>query len=657
MSNNIYNANFWELLSKYQIEIPIIQRDYVQGRDQNKRIRNKIVSRFKEASEGNPTKLDFIYGNIKNNIFYPLDGQQRLTTLFLYHLYFAIRDNKLNNTEIRAFFEKFTYSTRVSSKEFFKKLMKADLNINPSTSLSQIVINQNWFITYWKNDPTVSSALKMLDEIHTQCFETIFDFESLIKYGNKNITFEFLELEKFGLSDDLYIKMNARGKTLSPYENFKADLIGHIKKNDWEVEIPYQERFSTKIDGKWTDYFWDEGRNANKFDAFFINFFHQFLITEIATRDDLSASIVKKYFAVDSTTDNQKSISIDELLTEVLANIEGISETYLDEHSFRNLYKLLERYSSISRSLEVKFNLWTTDSTSIDNLLIAGRITYPNRVFHFAHSCYLLKNTDHNNESYNVWMRVVRNLIQNSTIDTIDTFRGALQLINELSGGSNNIYEFLSKQQIKSRFAERQVKEEIQKSKLLVGLQLSYEDLIKIEDTKLCYGRIEFVLNFIETRAEGDYSKMNDISQIFTKYFNDTDFSNQIRALFLTCGNGKFYDYWTSWVYVVDLPKRCLIENTSDLRNYSYHHSYRKYFADVVQKLLENNNILNHLETFKESNEFVSIPQWKQKVLANYKVLDNHCKSKMIAVANDDSICYLLNIGKPRSKESLKRLV
>ena len=223
MSNNIYNANFWELLSKYQIEIPIIQRDYVQGRDQNKRIRNKIVSRFKEASEGNPTKLDFIYGNIKNNIFYPLDGQQRLTTLFLYHLYFAIRDNKLNNTEIRAFFEKFTYSTRVSSKEFFKKLMKADLNINASTSLSQIVINQNWFITYWKNDPTVSSALKMLDEIHTQCFETIFDFESLIKYGNKNITFEFLELEKFGLSDDLYIKMNARGKTLSPYENFKAD--------------------------------------------------------------------------------------------------------------------------------------------------------------------------------------------------------------------------------------------------------------------------------------------------------------------------------------------------------------------------------------------------------------------------------------------------
>ena len=36
------------------------------------------------------------------------------------------------------------------------------------------------------------------------------------------ITFQLLPLEHFGLTDDLYIKMNARGKPLTPFETFKA---------------------------------------------------------------------------------------------------------------------------------------------------------------------------------------------------------------------------------------------------------------------------------------------------------------------------------------------------------------------------------------------------------------------------------------------------
>lgn len=657
MSNNIYNANFWELLSKYQIEIPIIQRDYVQGRDENQKIRKKIVSKFKEASGGKPTKLDFIYGNIKNNIFYPLDGQQRLTTLFLYHLYFALRDRDIKDIEINQLFERFTYSTRVSSKEFFKKLLKANITINAETKLSKEIANQNWFISYWKNDPTVASALGMLEEIHEQCFDSGFNFKTLISKDNKDITFEFLELEKFGLSDDLYIKMNARGKSLSLYENFKADLIGYIKKNDWEKEKPYQELFSTKLDGKWTDYFWDKGNNTKTFDSFFINFFHQFIITEVGTRSELSNQIIQNYFKSDSEKTNQGIISRDELLTIIVNNSDDLSEVFLDKRAFDTLYKLLEQYSSVSRNLMPSSNLWIADFTSIDNLLATGRITYPNRVFHYAHSSYLIKNSQHNNVDYDKWMRVVRNIISNSTIDTIETFRGALQLIKELSEGSGNIYEYLSKNQIKSRFADRQVKEEVQKSKLLTDKLLSYMDLTKIEDTKLCLGRIEFVLNYLEKKANKEYSKINTIVDIFTKYFNNNDFTNDIRALFLTCGDGKFYNYWSSKVYVVDLPKRCLIEHTNDLRNYSYNHNYRNYFSDVVEKMLLNGDISNHLLSFVSSSDYSLVPIWKQKIIENYKILDNNCKSKMIAVADDDSKCYVMNIGKPRSKESLRKLV
>ena len=84
--------SFYQLISKYRIEIPIIQRDYAQGRDNAKSadIRKSIISRFVKAvqdKDSEPLFLDFVYGRIEGNTFIPFDGQQRLTTLFLFHKY------------------------------------------------------------------------------------------------------------------------------------------------------------------------------------------------------------------------------------------------------------------------------------------------------------------------------------------------------------------------------------------------------------------------------------------------------------------------------------------------------------------------------------------------------------------------------------------
>ena len=75
------------------IEIPIIQRDYVQGRgltieEQDKR--EAFVTKLINAITDDKVKrchLEFIYGvkNETSKSFVPLDGQQRLTTLFLLH--------------------------------------------------------------------------------------------------------------------------------------------------------------------------------------------------------------------------------------------------------------------------------------------------------------------------------------------------------------------------------------------------------------------------------------------------------------------------------------------------------------------------------------------------------------------------------------------
>ena len=116
-----------------KVEIPIIQRDYAQGRtylDQDKKNLNKtglrfITSIFKHLKEGKEMELDFVYGSVlepdaatkrTDNVFLPLDGQQRLTTLWLLHWYIALRAGQLESSGQT--FKRFTYETRVSSRDF-----------------------------------------------------------------------------------------------------------------------------------------------------------------------------------------------------------------------------------------------------------------------------------------------------------------------------------------------------------------------------------------------------------------------------------------------------------------------------------------------------------------------------------------------------------
>ena len=97
MSN--INIIFWNLLQRVNIEVPIIQRDYAQGRIGKEILRKRFLESIKSVLDGKrPLKLDFVYGSIVNNKFLPLDGQQRLTTLWLVHWYIALRAGELNQS-------------------------------------------------------------------------------------------------------------------------------------------------------------------------------------------------------------------------------------------------------------------------------------------------------------------------------------------------------------------------------------------------------------------------------------------------------------------------------------------------------------------------------------------------------------------------------
>ena len=78
------------------------------------------------------------------------------------------------------------------------------------------------------------------------------------------ITFNRLNLGDFGLSNELYIKMNARGKQLSDFDKLKSTLEEELQIQQEEksvdgtklAEEKDEERWRTLMDGAWIDFFW-----------------------------------------------------------------------------------------------------------------------------------------------------------------------------------------------------------------------------------------------------------------------------------------------------------------------------------------------------------------------------------------------------------------
>ena len=72
-------TTFHTLIKNYEIRIPLIQRDYAQGREdaRSRRVRRDFLRALKEAlTSEKPLHLDFIYGEEDGRTFLPFDGQR-----------------------------------------------------------------------------------------------------------------------------------------------------------------------------------------------------------------------------------------------------------------------------------------------------------------------------------------------------------------------------------------------------------------------------------------------------------------------------------------------------------------------------------------------------------------------------------------------------
>lgn len=460
--NIIYNDNY----KIEMITIPRIQRDYVQGRidDKVNIIRKELLYEIKKAFDtGIPANLNFIYGSTGEGEFIPLDGQQRLTTLFLLHWYASRKENIPE--EGRVFLNDFRYLVRDTSQDFIEKLN----SFSPSftTFLSNEIRDQPWYPDRWEYDPTISSMLVMLEAI-----DSVFNGEEdiWVKLTQKHlVVFEFLPIEELGMTDDIYIKMNTRGKLLTPFEKLKAKLEKSIHSLGKNVS----DRVSCKIDGEWTDIFWSYHDDNNcSVDAAFKSYIE-------------SISQIIQYEANDSLPNNEKELCRLYSNGDKLARFEALFDA---SKTFKKDSHYFDRYLSKTHEISSKkVFMFDMDTDLFAYCTISGKVSYNSLVLLYT---FLVRETAEKKISDEVFLerfRVVRNLVLNSK----DEMRPE-NMSNMIIFTKDIILNGIPSDITKAGFNGFQIRQEIEKESRYIGSKWE-DDLKLLEDCSLIHGDISIV--------------------------------------------------------------------------------------------------------------------------------------------------------------------
>ena len=459
------------------------------------------------------------------------------------HWYIALKAEKLK--EVSNILKNFSYETRISSREFCKKLCEADFTQFVEGSIVDFITQQTWFYSSWKQDPTIQAMLRMLgntseEEGLKDNIEEVFrggDFNKyweLLTQEETPIAFYYQPLKDFGLSDDLYIKMNARGKQLTPFENFKADLIGYIeqqakdekndKKEEWNKLLDVYKGIPILLDTDWMDIFWKNKSNKNHqideiYYAFLNRFFWNYYVgysKETGSKIELTS--VYKYLNKDNYVTYES--------LENYTDNEGIPlELFEDLQTVLNNFG---KYSQDKLLKEVIPNAqWEAPFFFIPEYEKGGiiGINQLQRIIFFA-ICKYFKEGEGDENSLKHWMRVAWNLVSGEDVEglpqirSIDAVKIAIDYIATLD--SHNIYNSLLYQNLitdKPNEFQQRWNEEIEKAKKICEDITWEEKIMTAENYAFFRGSIRFL--FLDAQGNIDWNLFEQKWENVQKYFKD----------------------------------------------------------------------------------------------------------------------------------------
>ena len=530
-NSSVYERHtFKSFLSQYHVIIPMVQRDYAQGRttDDVNRVRSRFLNAIKPYLTAETVtkvmKLDFVYGEIEKVwsttvskqldrvIVTPLDGQQRLTTLYLLH-WFAAKKESVDESEY-SFLNSFSYAIRPSSRDFCKHLIAFSPDFTKPIGVQ--IKDQRWFMGEWGEDPTIISMLVMLDAIR-EVFLDVNDLWQKLTGTEERIIFYFLPLTENGLSDKLYIKMNSRGKKLTQFEHFKAEFESLYERDSNEsIQVNH------KFDVEWVDAFFPFRDKDNTVDREFMRYF--FYVSHILCyQQDIKKSndefeLIKLLYDEKGTNPKAKENkrffeSAYDCWYSVLKDFGSIDKffsKYLSHNNYEKgtvaTYKNLIEYNNTQNYFKACIKLYQVNNN----------FSYSDFLFLYGILTYLLNKTSVSESDFIERLRVLRNLVLNSNAGEI---RGDAEYMKDLLDEVETlICTGLIKVGLKHGFNGLQEQEEeekrIKKDQLTASER---EDLLKFEDHPLIYGyvsglgydNLHLVDSFYSLFATSDYKKIH----------------------------------------------------------------------------------------------------------------------------------------------------
>lgn len=662
---------FLELLSRYgKIEIPRIQRNYAQGRENESIVRNSFLNDLVTVlnSDDADICLDFIYGSVLNyedikkeekKKFIPVDGQQRLTTLYLLYWYvnncFAKEKNKKINEELK----KFTYEIRDSSKSFCNNLIEKGLNkITNKNKISEKIKTQVWYLLDWNMNPTIKAMLIMLDEIEQRLNDSKIKRENIINntIENEKIYFYSIEINDFGSADDIYIKMNSRGKELSLFENFKSKLEKYIEK---VYDKEYLNMYNSRIDNKWLNYFWKklkkmknnevEENEIENIDDWLINIYmtifeNQYAVTLLEKDDDTIENEIK-YFDNFITYQGKREIDFDNLVDMGKINKDCIKQSQLlfeyfsnkDENNDLNIVNQNDMYEKI-------MNINKSRSNDLR----------PEKVELFAVCKFLQYKNKEELESYEKLelskiLYFVRNIVENMYMDSAKRYCMMISNINNILNfvfKENGIEQYLKKisqynhDDINELFNKNGefdreftylLRGEITKAKHISQNDEWKREILKIDKNTYFKGNTQFLFEFIKECNDEKLEMYKNYSQKIRIIFSDKPNNSKEKSIDPILNEGSQYYFKRALLtfgnYMIRYGKRYSFLVMSDKYNSWYnllteekYTEQRKNVKRLLDKISESVNYCENDEELSDLRE--QIENAIKDIVENYITKD-----------------------------------
>lgn len=602
--------SFWTLCQQYdKIEIPILQRDYAQGREDNSinTIRYNFTNYLINAlCLEKAIELDFVYGAIdeeatsdvciKNAVFIPLDGQQRLTTLFLLHWYIAAKEDRMK--EARCILSKFTYETRPSAHDFCMQL----IDFKYCENIVKTIKDSNWYNDSWDLDQTVEGMLRMLEtfEHNEQLYQFKEDlFDRLINTDNLLVSFYFVPLRQFGLTEQLYVRMNARGKMLSEFENFKSEFYKIISYSPESLAD-----FKDCIEYKWVNSLWQYRDKDNyTIDEPFMRYLAY--ITDALYHQD--AERVENSSQIKYSPEQQNN------------NFDIYKSVYSKQENLKFLIFALNEIEDLKRLDEGI--LWQDKSTSISQVLnhiLTDENTdiTPSLILYAA---IYYKFTKHSVDNFYDYIRVVRNLAENTNDKSRREWVRILKSIANLC--SDDIYSLLRQSnanELMEGFYLPQRSEEILKSYIIQYFPDAKTALHAAEDHSFMRGNISSLIrasyaSSTEDLLEIEINKLiyqsfrlNNFQAIYKSYIHiSQDGFNLIwgdlinSTLYTQVPWGRLTYYWEYEKHDAVMQLALKYQNVGLDNNLSVTEFAINLEKEFVKKLVRKNPLLNETRNVK----------------------------------------------------------